>query len=71
MSSADARDIHAIDRPSEGESRRQSIDRPGEEQQPVRDRLDVSAKGEQREPNRKNPDNAETTKIKELILKCI
>jgi membrane fusion protein (multidrug efflux system) len=58
MSSADARDIHAIDRPSEGESRRQSADRPGE-QQPVRDRLDVSAKGEQRDTNRKNPENAD------------
>jgi membrane fusion protein (multidrug efflux system) len=55
MSSADARDIHAINRASEGESRRESTDRSGE-QQPVRDRIDVSAKGEQRDTGRKNPD---------------
>ena len=62
MSSADARDIHAIDlpsedRPSEIESRRQSTDSPGE-QHPVRDRLDVSAKGEQRDTSRKDPDKS-------------
>jgi membrane fusion protein, multidrug efflux system len=55
MSSADARDIHAINRASEGERRRESTDRSGE-QQPVRDRIDVSAKGEQRDTGRKNPD---------------
>ena len=55
MSSADARDTHALDRPSGGESRRQPTDRQGE-QQPVRDRLDVSAKGEPRETDRKDPD---------------
>jgi membrane fusion protein (multidrug efflux system) len=57
MSSADARDIRAIDRPSEAESRRQAAGRPGE-QQPVRDRLDVSAKAEQRDIGRKNPEQA-------------
>jgi membrane fusion protein, multidrug efflux system len=60
MSSVDARDIHAIDRPSEDrpsevERRRQSTDGPGE-QHPVRDSLDVSAKGEQRDTSRRDPD---------------
>jgi len=61
MSSVDARDIHAVDPRSDGDNRRVSADRPAE-QPPVRDRIDVSAKGEQRETDRKNPDkNPEET----------
>jgi membrane fusion protein, multidrug efflux system len=55
MSSADARDIHAVEPRSDGDNRRRPGERPGE-QQPVRDRIDVSAKGEQRDTARKNPD---------------
>ncbi|WP_213740814.1 HlyD family secretion protein [Bradyrhizobium sp. dw_411] len=50
MSSADARDIRAVDPRSEGDNRRHP------EEPPVRDRIDVSAKGEQRDTGRKNPD---------------
>jgi membrane fusion protein (multidrug efflux system) len=53
MSSADVRDIHAVDPRSDGDNRRRPGDRPGD-QEPVRDRLDVSAKGEQRDTARKN-----------------
>jgi membrane fusion protein, multidrug efflux system len=49
MSSADARDIHAVDPRPDGDSRRGSSE-------PVRDRIDVSAKGEQRDTSRKDPD---------------
>ncbi|MEI9924887.1 MAG: HlyD family secretion protein [Bradyrhizobium sp.] len=50
MSSADARDIHAVDpRPDGGDRRRPDV-------QPVRDRIDVSSKGEQRDSARKDPD---------------
>jgi membrane fusion protein, multidrug efflux system len=54
MSSADARDLRAFDPRPDGDNRRRPGDRPKE--QPVRDRIDVSAKGEQRDTDRKNPD---------------
>jgi membrane fusion protein (multidrug efflux system) len=56
MSSADARDIHAVDPRSDGDNRRRPGDRS--EEQPVRDRIDVSSKGEQRDTGRKNPDKS-------------
>jgi membrane fusion protein, multidrug efflux system len=58
MSSVDARDIRAVDPRPDGENRR----RPDEP--PVRDRIDVSAKGEQRDTGRKdsdkNPEDADS-----------
>jgi membrane fusion protein (multidrug efflux system) len=59
MSSADARDIHAVDPLSDGDNRH----RPGDrtlEQQPVRDKIDVSAKGEQRDTSPKNPEDSDS-----------
>jgi membrane fusion protein (multidrug efflux system) len=54
MSSADARDLRAVDPRPDGDNRRRPGDRP--EEQPIRDKIDVSAKGERRDTSRKDPD---------------